>query len=139
MDSRGYWELRLRICGSVNMFAYQRIRSRLTNYSGSFGFILDNLRAADSTLSGEEGREIDRAFSAIRKSTNADALRLEVFKGSRNIQETLASRADDCHWGPSQLGKIRYNILSVMDLALVMLCIPTRNVHGVFSSAMHAT
>lgn len=103
---------------------------KLTNYGSSFGFILNNSGTADAALSCKESREVNGAISAISKCTNADTFGLEVFERSRNVQETLASRADYRHRGTSKLGKIGYNHLSIIGGAgFVSTVFPTRDIH----------
>jgi hypothetical protein len=93
---------------TVSRAVYFRLEDELTNDGSSFGLILNGPWASDSTLTSEEGGEIDCALPAISKGSHADTFGLEIFKGSRDIQEALAARADDSDRSTAQLSKISY-------------------------------
>jgi hypothetical protein len=92
----------------INEAVHLSRENELTNDRSSFSLVLNGSWAADATLSSEEGREINSSLSAIGKCSHADTFGLEIFKRSRDIQEALAPRTDDSHWGPAQLSKISY-------------------------------
>lgn len=82
-------------------------RKERTNNGSSFCFVLNNLGALDSAVPCEECREVHGALSAICKSSDTDSFGFKIFQGSRDIQEALAPRANNSHWGTTQLSEIR--------------------------------
>ena len=83
-----------------------RDKAPLTNDGGGFSLILNDSRAAEAAVPREESGEIDRPLAAISKCTHTDSLGFEILECARDIQEALASRANDRHGGTSQLRKI---------------------------------
>lgn len=79
---------------------------KLTDDRGGFGFILNDTGASHSTVSGIESRKVHCTLTAISKSTYTDAFGLEVFQRPGNVQEALASGADDGDWCPSQFSQV---------------------------------
>lgn len=77
-----------------------------TNYSRSFGLILDDLGAFDPTLPGKECGKVDRSLAAVCECRYTDAFSLKVLQRPRDVQEALAPGADDGDRGPSQLSEI---------------------------------
>jgi hypothetical protein len=77
-----------------------------TDDSGGLGFILNHPGAEHAAVASEEGREVDGAIAAIGKCAYTNALGLEIFESARDVEEALASGADDRDGCSSQLGEI---------------------------------
>lgn len=91
-------------------------RKERTNNGSSFRFVLNNLRALDSTVPCEEGREVHGALSAICESSDTNSFCFKVFQCPRDVQEALASRANDRHRSTAQFSEIRLFRLAMLDI-----------------------
>lgn len=74
----------------------------LTNDGSGFSLILNDPRAAEAAVPREESGEIDRPLAAVSKRTHADSLGLEILECTGDIQEALASGANDRYGCASQ-------------------------------------
>lgn len=83
-----------------------RASMELTDYGRRLGLISDDLGTLNTTVAGEERREVNSTLPTIRKSSNAYTLRFQVLEGPRNVQEAFTSGADHRHRSSSQLREI---------------------------------
>lgn len=95
-----------RLTAESDISRHELNSQQLTDDGSSLRFVLNDARATDTAVTGEERRKVDRSLTSICEGANTHALCFKVLHCPGNVKKTLASRADDSHGGSAQLRKI---------------------------------